>query len=111
MGFPEKAIAISVNSRKSPRGSLIGGSRSLSPDNNRAARASPRRICEGAIPTTIAAQDAKANQRAASNIGDSQAFTSLDYAIAPVLHKAGGGSYALGVNSEMEGSDDNFQFA
>ena len=64
----------------------MGGSRSFSPDNSNAARAMPKRICEGAMPMTIATEDANASQRAACSMraagaGDDSVTSMLDLII------------------------------
>ncbi len=47
--WPEASSETTVPARKSPNGSLMGGSRSLADENNKAASARASRICETAI--------------------------------------------------------------
>lgn len=46
----------------------MGGSRSFSPDKNNATSDAPSNICDGAMPRTMAADDANVSHVAANNI-------------------------------------------
>src|SRR5438270_13397454 len=69
---------MTVPSRKRPSASLIRGKRNFSPDARRAANASARRICEGAIPNMIATPDPNASQRAIRNKLDSEEYIEMN---------------------------------
>src|SRR5262249_34849117 len=77
-GCGEKARASRVPRIKSASWSLMGGSRSFSPERSRATSARARNHCEKAIPKRIETADAKVNHRAARAICDSGGFIEAD---------------------------------
>src|ERR1035438_4972691 len=76
-GSGEKIQAMSVRAIKIPRGNLIGGSRSFSPENNKAASAMPIKILQIAMENTMDAAAPKVNQRAARDMNDSGGFIEI----------------------------------
>src|ERR1039458_8131430 len=69
-GSGEKIHAATVRSRKMPRGSLMGGRRSGSPENSKAASARAIRMLNAAMESTIDEAAAKVSHRAARDFND-----------------------------------------
>ena|ERR1017187_5527141 len=88
-GSGERIQAASVSNRKMARGSLIGGRRIGSPENNKAARASAIRMLNAAMESTIDAAAANVSQSAARDINDGDGFMKADLQYARATKESG----------------------